>query len=194
MLALMARYSTQIVNLLIQLCYLNVRWLGLGSVNRVSLISLDSMCDRDNCVRYEKHFITAIFEQNSISDTVCASSYLLLTASSHVPDSDSNREWERERERDWKRKHEDNIEMEEEEQPCSGAVGSTMCFRQPVRAAWWITMFAPCPCHLPYCIFTVLPLTHHLLQMPGRPPIDWVLTRSRKSTLKGESVTVYLYL
>lgn len=58
------------------------------------------MCDRDNCVRYEKHFITATFEQNSISDTVCASSYLLLAATSHKPDSDSKRETEKERMRE----------------------------------------------------------------------------------------------
>ncbi len=48
------------------------------------------MCDRDNCARYENHFINATFGQNSISDAVRAPSYQLLSAAGCMSDSDSN--------------------------------------------------------------------------------------------------------
>lgn len=77
-------------NLLFQLCYLNVRWLVFGVINRASLISLDRTCDRDNCTRYENHFINATFGQNSISDAVCAPPYQLFSVAGCMSDSDSN--------------------------------------------------------------------------------------------------------
>lgn len=67
-----------------------MRWLVFGVINRASLISLDRTCDRDNCTRYENHFINATFGQNSISDAVCAPPYQLFSVAGCMSDSDSN--------------------------------------------------------------------------------------------------------